>query len=448
VADSSPTQSHSISIISIADDQSRLKLAAALAKMSKGVSQEQIHERLQRLPWVVTKGAGANRTAQLVSLLERLGATVEVDPPLDTPEQDEPTAKDIHDMAARAPERYGAPEEIKPKGVLGGGSSSTLPPKPSSQAPPEAPDTLAPLSLSGMLDKSFDICKNHLGRLFLILAIPVVIIFAFVFLGAMIFALIGFSTDPKALFSGPTGPAIIIGLALIAIGMAIIFFVITYMSQGAVVYAVSSIYLGKPVRVMESYKFILGKIGRFILTSLLFVVVIFGSTITATIVGVAFYFLLKAIFGPGLVTILLMILIGSVLLLFPTYLALKLMLFDKAVVVEDKAYTEALKRSWNLLSGKADSQWPRGYLLRLIIILHIFLAIYLGVSMIFTPVALIIEFALPKELSIVGQVIGNIVSYAAGLIAQVYFSVCLVVFYYDIRNRKEGFDLEVMAGIK
>jgi hypothetical protein len=457
VAESSSSTTHSISIVAIKDEQSRLKVAAALAKVSKSATQEQIHSRLKTLPWIVTKGTNPNRAEQLVGLLEKLGATVEVDPPLTLWDQgvdsEEPGPKEPSGMAefgAKSPENTAmAPEPIKPGGVFetkGSGMAKTMT-SPGSTGPSGSAPTLAPLSLSGMLDKSFEICKNHLGRLFLILAIPVMFMLVIVLAAALIIGLVGFSTDLKSLFSGASGPAIIIGLALVGIGLGIMFFVVTYLSQGAVIHAVSSIYLGRGVSVKESYKFILGKIGKFIFTSLLFMVVLFGSVVSAILVGAAIYFPLEMMFGRGIVLLLLMIMVGSVLLLFPTYIMLKLMLFDKAVVVEDKTYMEALKRSWNLLSGKADSEWPRGYLLRLIILLHIFVAIYLGVTMLFAPVALIIEFAVPKDFSIIGEVIGNIISYAAGIAAQVYFSVCLVVFYYDIRNRKEGFDLEMMAGM-
>lgn len=453
---SDPTSeiTYTVTIASLEDEASRMKVAAALAKVSKGISQDQIHARLARLPWTVSKSAGQTRAEQLVALLERLGARIDVSPPL--PKQREPESLDAqaiegisdsasHEVAAK-PTEVGKPGEIKPVGTFSRDKSPSLP----AQSVPPAPTdySLQPLSLTGILDKSFDICKGHLGKLFLILVIPTLVMFLIVFLAVGGVLLLGITTDMKNLFSGPGGPVIIVSLALVGIGAFIIFFIITYMAQAAIIYAVSAIYLGQAPKVIESYRLVMGKLGKFILTSMLFMFVILASLVVTGVVSVGLYFLLVMLFGKGVLAIVITALVVMILLLAPTYLALKLMLFDKAVIVEDLAYTEALKRSWRLLTGKADSQFPRGYFVRLVILLHVFVAIYFGISMLFMPVSLIVEFALPQDLRIIGSIVGNILSSAAGIIAQVYFGVCLVVFYYDIRNRKEGFDLEKLVELR
>ena len=42
-------------------------------------------------------------------------------------------------------------------------------------------------------------------------------------------------------------------------------------------------------------------------------------------------------------------------------------------------------------------------------------------------------------------VLTQVISNLGGLVAGLFSSVCMVVFYYDIRNRKEGFDLTILA---
>ncbi len=450
---------YTVTIAAVKDEASRMKVAAALAKISKGISQDQIHARLARLPWAVSKGANRTRAEQLVTLLEKLGATIEVNPRL--PIQHEPEFRDIqssegisdsvsYEVAAQSTQ-VDKPGEIKPGGTFSKAATATqsapsdLQPSGMGAPPPPGAYSLQPLSLTGILDKSFDICKRHLGKLFLILVIPTLVMFLIVFLVVGGVLLVGVTTDMKNLFSGPSGPFIIVGLALVGIGAFIIFFIITYMAQAAIIYAVSAIYLGRAPKVIESYRLVMGKLWKFILTSLLFMFVVLGSLVLTGVVCGVLYFLLALLFGKGILAIVITVLVGMILLLAPTYLALKLMLFDKAVIVEDMAYTEALKRSWRLLTGKADSQFPRGYFVRLVILLHVFVAIYFGISMLFMPLSLILEFSLPQDLRIIGTIVSNILSSAAGVIAQVYFGVCLVVFYYDIRNRKEGFDLEKLV---
>ena len=68
------------------------------------------------------------------------------------------------------------------------------------------------------------------------------------------------------------------------------------------------------------------------------------------------------------------------------------------------------------------------------------------IAMVFQIPAAIIA-ALISESRIVGPVVQWFLSNIGSLIGGIFGSVCLVVFYYDIRSRKEGFDLRMLAGI-
>ena len=129
----------------------------------------------------------------------------------------------------------------------------------------------------------------------------------------------------------------------------------------------------------------------------------------------------------------------------PTYAIPKLFLFDKVVILEDRAYYQAVKRSLDLLTGKADSSWPAGYWLRFVILMNLIVLIHLAVYIVFGVPAAIIQFLVPESLATVARVVSEVVNNLAGLIAGLFGSVCVVVFYYDIRNRKEGFDLSMLA---
>jgi hypothetical protein len=128
----------------------------------------------------------------------------------------------------------------------------------------------------------------------------------------------------------------------------------------------------------------------------------------------------------------------------PIYVTLKLLLFDKIVIIENVGYTSALSRSWNLLSGKAAGPWPRGYILRFFLLTILFTLIAVTIGWVFqTPAALIAAFLPMPDLAktVLTQLLGTLGS----LIATVFGSVCMVIFYYDVRNRKEGFDLQILA---
>jgi hypothetical protein len=133
--------------------------------------------------------------------------------------------------------------------------------------------------------------------------------------------------------------------------------------------------------------------------------------------------------------------------LIPAYGITKLLLFDKAVIIENVAYVKALRRSWTLVSGKAEGSWPRGYFLRLIILLHLFIFINIAISLLFGTPAALIAALFPESLKLVGEVVAQLLKNTGSLVAGLFGSVCIVVFYYDIRNRKEGFDLRMLAGL-
>lgn len=186
----------------------------------------------------------------------------------------------------------------------------------------------------------------------------------------------------------------------------------------------------------------LARIGKFILTSVLAVIVIFATVLIAVLLGVVLFFISKEVTGSGWWSAVTWLPLS----LIPFYASIKLLLFDKIVIIEDIAYTNALKRSWDLLTGKAEGEWPRGYFLRLLILLCLFVLISVVIAMVFQIPAAIIAALIPES-RFVGPVVHWFLSNIGSLIGSIFGSVCLVVFYYDIRCRKEGFDLKMLAGM-
>jgi hypothetical protein len=215
-----------------------------------------------------------------------------------------------------------------------------------------------------------------------------------------------------------------------------------YLSQGAIIYAVSSIYLGRDVLVKEAYRFVLGRLGRFFLTSCLMALAAFGFVAFSAIIGGLLFGAFRVATSSGwwsAVT-------WPLLALISMYGITKLLLFDKVVIIEDVAYGKALKRSWDLLTGKADSPWPRGYFLRLVILLNLFFLVNIAINIVFRTPAAIFS-VLVSEPQWLGAIVNQVFTSIGSLVAGVFGSVGLVVFYYDIRNRKEGFDLKMLTGL-
>ena len=196
-------------------------------------------------------------------------------------------------------------------------------------------------------------------------------------------------------------------------------FAMFYLSQGALIHAVSVVHLGRDIRVGDAYRFVLARLGKFVLTSALMVIVIFAALLIAVLFGVVLFFISREVFSSGWWSAITWLPLS----LIPFYTSIKLLLFDKVVIIEDIAYTNALRRSWELLTGKADGGWPRGYFLRLIILLFLFGLISVTIALVFQMPASIIAALMPKSW-IVGSVVQQLLSNIGGVIGG-YFWRCL-----------------------
>jgi hypothetical protein len=302
---------------------------------------------------------------------------------------------------------------------------------------------IEPLTVGGILDRSFQICRMQFWKLLAIVSIPWLLGIALAF----VIVIAAVAAGVTAYFAGNIPP-----LALIVVGVPviIIFFImwglLFYISQGALIHAVSSIYLGRSVVVGDAYRFVLPKLGKFFWTSLLFVSGVFGLMIAAMIVGVLFFVLVRWLTDSGIWAGVATSFLGLALAVAISIPPIKWSLADKVVIIEDQAYASALRRSWQLMTGKIDGPWPRGYLTRWGLIFLLFLFINLGIALLFQAPATVVQIAAPKAslwVTIFAEAAKTIGSIVAGL----FGSVCWVVFYYDIRNRKEGFDLRMLSNI-
>jgi hypothetical protein len=192
--------------------------------------------------------------------------------------------------------------------------------------------------------------------------------------------------------------AMIASILLIALAALIVFSIAYPLCTGALVVNISSSYLGESIGAGESY-------------------------------GRAFKKLWRLLVAQGWSTIL--VLLGLVLCIIPgLVLALQLLVVPQVVLLEDKKAFEAIRRSRSLMSdflGKA-------------------LLLSLIVALLGTVVGEIISVAihaLPWPLPIMGDFLSLFLLQTLML----PFSIATVVLlYYDLRIRKEAFDLQRLAG--
>jgi hypothetical protein len=153
----------------------------------------------------------------------------------------------------------------------------------------------------------------------------------------------------------------------------------------------------------------------------------------------------KAAFRMGLplfVTMLIewfAIVIGTVMCLIPGIIAgVWLAFVSQAIVVEDKKYIEAIKRSKNLSHGEVKR------------VLLTYGAIFI--------VTIGLQFALSIPADIISKghysymhqypytTLGIIARIIPSLFVAPIFNIAITLLYYDIRVRKEGFDIQLLAG--
>jgi hypothetical protein len=444
--DSETPVTYAVQIISVRDETAKNEVASALTLVAKNIPEHRIRSRLDRLPWVVAQTGVKANAERLVKMCNRCGAEVEVTPPLlqatafmTTPPLDgalpaEQPLSEGPQPSTSKPETETRSDEYLPKPVR----PARQTPEPKFPAAGGQPATVAqhtkaedgwfsePLSVTGILNRTFDICKTHFWNLaatsgILSLALGTVRI-------ACTMAPESDSIHDYML----AGPGHMANLVLI-LG--------AFFQQGAVVYAVSSIYLGRETPIRDSYRFAWRKARQLVLTAALVLLILFGLTCAfiiagAIIVGMASW-MISITYAKVIIIPLLLVLLCVWL-----YVLIKSGLFVEMIVIEGASYSNALRRSWNLLSGQASNKWPKGYFPRFAILFAIDLLIYFGICILFEAPGMAMW---SGGLKASGMFVSQLAEIIADILGGTFGTVCGVVFYYDIKSRKEGFDLQQLA---
>ncbi|MGH7498843.1 MAG: glycerophosphoryl diester phosphodiesterase membrane domain-containing protein [Gemmatimonadales bacterium] len=250
------------------------------------------------------------------------------------------------------------------------------------------PPALRPLSVGEILDVSFTLYRRHFASLAVVAlvcsGIPVLLNMYIAASGGML----------QNLSLLPVYYVVLVALNSIA--------------TAATVFIVSDSYLGRPINAGTALRRAAPLIVRILICSML----------TALVVGVGFVLLVI----PGI------ILIAGLILSIP------------ALVIEGKSASAALSRSWELSRG---SRWRiLGLLLVLVVLLYVPVAAIGAIAAIFLPGA-------STMILTTGDTTATVIAVAIGGLIQIFvyplFYCVLTVAYYDLRVRKEGFDLEVLA---
>ncbi|MGB6429191.1 MAG: hypothetical protein WBF06_01285 [Candidatus Acidiferrales bacterium] len=267
---------------------------------------------------------------------------------------------------------------------------------------------LRPLSLGELLDRTFTLYRGHFLLFVGISAIPRVFVLL-IQLAQIVFAPArGVFTPPD-----PNVPGQMPSFSATGIAYAVVFFfavliasvLASMWSQGATVIAVSDLYLGRTTTLGEAFRRVWGELGT-----------IFGVAVLSGL----------AVFG------------GCILLIIPgIYIALRLAVGVQAAVLENIGPGDALSRSFALTKENAGRVF-------LIFLLYGFL-LYGAIALLGAP--FLIGTVLTKsnpDLVRMFTMFTQVGSFIAESLAIPFVTIAMSLFYYDMRVRKEGFDLQMM----
>ena len=293
-----------------------------------------------------------------------------------------------------------------------------------------------PMNLGDILDEAFDIYKTRFALLAGIGAIIYVPInFLYGMSAADMMAQGSFWAIPQN--RGGAGVEAMQSVSELGSLAALLVLIADPVITGAFTYAISQSYLGESTSIGKSYGFILRRIGAMLWTVLLFGLAVVGLTI-----------------GISLVAALISVGMGSAapgspfvwLVIFPFMIAAaaaiiytigRMSFAFAALVVEGQKGTAALKRSWEL---SAKHGW------RVVGILLVTGIIVSIIDLIVTSSVSTLAIAMIKAGRVAaGEAIMGAAQAILGLFMAPVMSIVVVLMYYDLRIRKEGFDLQMLA---
>ena len=220
-----------------------------------------------------------------------------------------------------------------------------------------------------------------------------------------------------------------LGVLAVALGLILVsLLVVVPLGEAATTRAVSDRYLDRPSSLLSAYRAAWSRLGALI--SMIFILVGAYAGSLAAVIGLVA--LLGAVGAGGLGALLAIVaFVALVPVLIVIYV--RTVVAVPAIVLERASGWRGLQRSWQLISGRFWPTFGRMLLLALI------------ASIISSVIAAIFEIPgaalAPGNTFVFDQVASAVAAVFVGPIT--YIGVTLL--YYDIRIRKEGFDIEMLA---
>lgn len=262
---------------------------------------------------------------------------------------------------------------------------------------------LRPMTIGEVLDRTFRLYKSEFWLFAGIMSFP----FLIVFVGNVLFSWI--TTSNFAASRASTGfaqPVLLLESGAAAFLLVIVTFVVVGIGEAATIFAVSDIYLGRQATIAGSYGRVSGHIFQALTTIFL--------TVLAVIAG------LLLLIVPGII------------------LMCRMGLGVPVAMLEDEGAGTALSRSMEL---------TKGFGMQMFVILLLYWVLSLGVGTVLTgPFTVLAMIPTPHVLPLGWSVLQHAAAFIAQVVVAPVQTIAFSLMYYNLRVRKEGFDLEHLIG--
>lgn len=293
------------------------------------------------------------------------------------------------------------------------------------------------MSVGEWLDATFTMYRRNFA---LIASISAVVQIPYALLTWLLFELTGVATFVRSPFASLGTQTITqaqaqqlinsaLGVLAVSVGLLLVsLLIVVPLGEAATTRAVSDRYLDRPSSLMSAYRAAMGRLRSLIAMILILIGAYAGSLVVVTALAV----LLGAV-GAGGLGVLLAVLAFIALIPALIMVYVRTVVAVPAIVLERVSGWRGLQRSWQLISGRFWPTFGRIALLGLIATI-----ISSVVAAIFEIPGAVID---PNNTFVFDQVASALAAVFVGPIT--YIGVTLL--YYDIRIRKEGFDIEMLA---
>jgi hypothetical protein len=314
----------------------------------------------------------------------------------------------------------------------------------------ESTPRLRPMSISDMLDAAFRLYRQHFLTFIGIVALLQVPMAIIQFAAQLPYmqAIQRFTARPPRLAPG-ANPLDIFPFAqllpyyALIFGLSILHYLLVYnLMTGALANAISHSYMGRPISILSAYSIGFKRFMALIVASLtpFAISLVLVAIITGCAFGTFYTMGVRTDDRPniGLAVVAVIGLVGVMIVagIAGLFFYVRLLLTTQAIVLEGQGPWEGLKRSWRLV-GQAF--WRS-----LGILLLVYAFIYI-VSLI-VQLPLIIAgafFGILLNNSVLYQAIASFATYGVLILVLPIQFIIFTLLYYDLRIRKEGYDLEL-----